>query len=423
MSKPARLTNAAKTEPSKLSKILLALRTQRLQRASRKRQKPQRNLKHKIHMRHNLLAAGILAALPGFYMKPDTGNEVPSTDPESATGTGSPVTTNNPFTATHPVVDTQAIEIKKLVLDAGTQPRVAIDDETVKEYTEVIKSALKGEQPIPFPPITVFRDPTGRCVPADGFHRIAAHKSARVHDILCEIREGTERDALLFCCGANATHGVKRTNKDKQRAVKIVLNDPEWVQLPNTDIARLCAVSEGMIREMRSVAKSPAVRKVTIRGKQTTMDTSAIGKGKGGGKKAAKAAAKKGGGTEETKPTADAKGKNSDAAELDRALTKIANAVGGDEGGKIRKAVHDGALEIPPKDVKEWASFSPSKIKAVAPLITGGSRMKPAKAFEFLASELSDKIVTELHNRALGGGGKFEFETESVKITVVHKGK
>lgn len=372
----------------------------------------------------SILMGTIALASPRFYAKPDDdgGNAG-----DAATGAGSPAVSNNPFTATHPVVETQTIEIKKLVLDAGTQPRVAIDDETVKEYTEVIKSAVKGEQPIPFPPITVFRDPTGRCVPADGFHRIAAHKGAHVKEILCEIREGTERDALLFACGANTTHGVRRTNKDKQRSVKIVLADPEWAQWTNTDIARVCGVSEFMVRELRSVAKSPAVRKTTIRGKTTTIDTSAIGKGKGGGKKGAKAAAKKAGKKGKTAAAATPPKGNAEAnaaAELDKCLLKIADAVGGTEGGKIRAAVRDGVLELSPREVRDWAGFEPKMIKAVAPLVTGGARMKPTKAFDFVTSELSEKIVTELHNRALGSaGGKYEFETDSVKIVVTHKGK
>jgi hypothetical protein len=37
-----------------------------------------------------------------------------------------------------------------------------------------------------------------------------------------------ERDAILFSVSANGTHGQRRTNEDKRRAVLCLLNDPEW---------------------------------------------------------------------------------------------------------------------------------------------------------------------------------------------------
>ena len=164
----------------------------------------------------------------------------------------------------HPIIETVDIEIKKLTLDAGTQPRVSIDDEVVKEYTEVIKKALKDEEPIPFPAIDAFRDPTGRIFVADGFQRILAHKAAHVKEITTNIRAGTELDALVFSLSANSTHGLPRTNKDKQRAVKMALARPELQDLANTEIAKICNVSEGTVRNVRDALKSPTTRKVTI---------------------------------------------------------------------------------------------------------------------------------------------------------------
>jgi hypothetical protein len=58
----------------------------------------------------------------------------------------------------------------------------------------------------------------------------------------CEIRQGSLRDAILFACGANAVHGLRRTNKDKRRAVRTLLKDPEWSQWTDVEIARRCAV-------------------------------------------------------------------------------------------------------------------------------------------------------------------------------------
>ena len=46
--------------------------------------------------------------------------------------------------------------------------------------------------------------------------------------ISADVREGSRRDAILYAVGANASHGLKRTNRDKRNAVMVLLKDPEW---------------------------------------------------------------------------------------------------------------------------------------------------------------------------------------------------
>lgn len=46
-----------------------------------------------------------------------------------------------------------------------------------------------------------------------------------VEKIKADVREGTRRDGILHAVGANATHGNRRTNEDKRRAIVILLND------------------------------------------------------------------------------------------------------------------------------------------------------------------------------------------------------
>lgn len=385
-------------------------------------------------MKH-ILSTGIFAALAmSYFHNADKGGDVGGGAEEEK-----PVTffsSAADFLAAHPIVETVSIEIKKLIVDAGTQPRVALSDDVIKDYAEVITNSEKGEQPNPFDLLPdgnlpqVFRDPTGRCVLADGFHRLGAHKLAKVKEMRVAIRDGVQRDALIFSLSTNQGHGIQRTNKDKDRAVRLALNNEELVNWSNTEIAKLCGVSEFKVRDSRPAAKSPTIRKaVSASGKVTTINTSAIGKGKGGGKKGAaaaakvaKAAAKASGGTAPAAPAGKAAPSGVTAEqELETHLKKIAAAVGGEAGGAIRTAVHDGSLAISAAEVRAWAGFAPEKIKAVAPLVTGGTRMKPTKAFDFLASELPEKIVTELHNRAIGSPkGVFKYEGDGVEITVKH---
>lgn len=371
----------------------------------------------------NIHPAILTAAICSIYRAADKGA---SGDAPAAT-----ITDLKSFIADHPIVEILDLELKKIVIDAGTQPRVAIDNDVVQEYGEIVKSAIKSEQPNPFDNLPdeklpqVFRDPTGRCVLAEGFHRYGGHKAAHAKEMKVAIREGSERDALIFSLSTNQEHGVRRTNKDKQRALKIALKDPDLSQSANTEIARFVGVSEFTVREARNAIGSPSVRKVTIRGKQTTMDTSAIGKGKGGGKKGAKASSKSTSKSKTTKTAGatvvdDTKG---GLGELRREIMKIQTVIGGKKGEEFFAAVDNGSLELSKRDIKDWAGFKDSTIRNIAELVMGGARMKPMKAVEFLNGGVPEKMEAHLHNLAIGNGGTFVHKGEGVVITVEHKGK
>jgi hypothetical protein len=67
----------------------------------------------------------------------------------------------------------------------------------------------------------------------------------------CDIRKGTVREAILFSCGANVSHGLRRTNPDKHRAVTTLLNDPEWSAYSDRKIADICCVGNSMVSDLR----------------------------------------------------------------------------------------------------------------------------------------------------------------------------
>lgn len=70
-----------------------------------------------------------------------------------------------------------------------------------------------------------------------------------------DIRQGTQRDAILFSLSANAQHGQRRTNEDKRRAVLVLLNDGEWCRWSNSEIARRAGVDEKTVRNIRMPAE------------------------------------------------------------------------------------------------------------------------------------------------------------------------
>jgi hypothetical protein len=174
-------------------------------------------------------------------------------------------------------------------LDGGTQQRGKLDDDTIADYADAIK---RGDR---FPPVTVFFD--GECYwLAGGFHRVAAAGCADCKEISALIYQGTQRDAVLFACGENHDHGLRRTNEDKRRAVLTLLQDPDWNKWSNGAIARQCHVSTRYVGNLRDgltmnvhseatagTASTATTGSRTYRTKHGTlaeMDTSKIGKEK-----------------------------------------------------------------------------------------------------------------------------------------------
>lgn len=101
-----------------------------------------------------------------------------------------------------------------------------------------------------FPDVVAFSDGTDTWL-ADGFQREAAARQAGADGLSADIRQGTKRDALLYACGANADHGSRRTPKEKERAVKAVLSDPEWATMSDRWVAEKCHVSSPYVAKIR----------------------------------------------------------------------------------------------------------------------------------------------------------------------------
>lgn len=170
------------------------------------------------------------------------------------------------------------ININAIRIDGGTQSRVEIDMEVVGDYAEAVTVGID------FPPIVVFNDGADQWL-ADGFHRYHAHTQAGKASIAAEVREGTVRDAILYSLGANGTHGLRRSNADKRKAVDTMLRDAEWVGWSDSKIAKACGVSDKTVASRRTAIfgnsedAQPAVRNVERAGKTYQQNTANIGKG------------------------------------------------------------------------------------------------------------------------------------------------
>jgi len=136
------------------------------------------------------------------------------------------------------------LRIESISIDAGTQPRLEINEDVVAEYAEAMAA---GET---FPPIVVFHDSKHYYL-ADGYHRLLAAKRNKMETITADVRPGTRRDAIFCAAGANGTHGLRRTQADKRHAVLLLLKDPEWSQMSDRKIAQHCHVSHTFVSSMR----------------------------------------------------------------------------------------------------------------------------------------------------------------------------
>ena len=114
----------------------------------------------------------------------------------------------------------QTLAIDLLRTDAGTQSRIAICDDTVTDYAELIDAAEEW----PFPAVDVFHDGSEYYV-ADGFHRVLAGVRCKRASIPCRVHKGTIRDARIFAMTANDRHGLRMTRSDKRACVEWLLDN------------------------------------------------------------------------------------------------------------------------------------------------------------------------------------------------------
>ncbi len=173
------------------------------------------------------------------------------------------------------------IPLERIKTDGGTQMRAALDPDTVQEYLDAMQPIGWGD----FPAVIVYYDGKDHWL-ADGFHRVEAYRRAADNldqpaSVPADVRSGTRRDAILHAAGANASHGLRRTNADKRRAVGTLLRDDDWRHWSNREIGRRCNVSESFVREVKKDLGIDTAHETQYihpkTGEPTTMHTTNIG--------------------------------------------------------------------------------------------------------------------------------------------------
>ena len=157
----------------------------------------------------------------------------------------------------------KVLNLGALVLDPKLQSRAEINEQTIEDYADAIKM---GDE---FPPVLTYFDGISYYL-TDGYHRYHAHKKAGKAGITCEVVNGTFTDAVLKATSVNSKHGMRRTYADKRKAVMTLLDDFEWSQWSNAEIARHCGVSPTFVANLRDSGTPDEVKYKTATGKVMT---------------------------------------------------------------------------------------------------------------------------------------------------------
>lgn len=142
------------------------------------------------------------------------------------------------------------INLLNIRIDGGTQARVQLNQDIVKEYAEKMRD---GEV---FPPVVVFHDGSEYWL-ADGFHRYFATKSNAQTSIEVDVKTGTLDDAMLYAFSANGRRGLSMSAEDNRKIIMTMLNHPEWSKWTMAEIAKHVGVSKMTVSRVKASMETP----------------------------------------------------------------------------------------------------------------------------------------------------------------------
>jgi len=156
------------------------------------------------------------------------------------------------------------LTISSLIADPKYQFRVNEDEATISELAGAFRV---GED---IPAIDVVCIGGTKHYITDGFHRHSGAVKAEMETMKCNVVIGSHEDALKLALCANAQHkSLKRTNKDKQKAVQAAL---AVYNLSNRQIAEMCKVSPGLVDKIVKASETSTAYIGTQDNEQTSKD-------------------------------------------------------------------------------------------------------------------------------------------------------
>jgi len=139
------------------------------------------------------------------------------------------------------------IATELLELDNKLQCRAEVPKEILNDYAEAWKAGVK------FPEVVVYQV-DDRFLVVDGFCRVVSAQSIGKSKVPCVVHQGTFKDALRAACGANVSHGLRRTNADKQKAARLAIEN--FPELSSRELGDLCGVSHVYVQGLKKPKES-----------------------------------------------------------------------------------------------------------------------------------------------------------------------
>jgi transposase-like protein len=146
-----------------------------------------------------------------------------------------------------PVRKPRRIEVKldDLVLSRDLQPRVGIDGDAVSEYAVL----YRDRGPTAMDPIRAYAGEDGRPILTRGFTRVTAARVAGLDTLPCDLYAEADDEAMLRDSLSGNRHGLRLSNADKRRALKLY---HERIARRRWDSTREVAVLLGCSHELVS---------------------------------------------------------------------------------------------------------------------------------------------------------------------------
>jgi len=135
------------------------------------------------------------------------------------------------------------VMVEHIEYDSQNQARERLDQETVAEYAQAMEDGAD------LPPIVCYHDGSTYWL-ADGFHRYHAARKRGEKLLDAQVIKGSRDDARWHAAGANTAHGLKRNERDKQRAVRLAIELRPTMS--DRAIAEHCGVSHPFVGKVRS---------------------------------------------------------------------------------------------------------------------------------------------------------------------------
>lgn len=137
------------------------------------------------------------------------------------------------------------ISINEIIVDKDIHIRTIVNPEIIDEYTISLNN---GEL---FPPIKVYKNNENKYLLVDGLYRLEANKQVGNQSIECIVLDGSYKEVLIESIKYNKNHGLRMSNQDKEKTIKIILNNSELSNLSDRAIANIVGVGHPFVSKVR----------------------------------------------------------------------------------------------------------------------------------------------------------------------------